>query len=89
MAVNSAFAAMLGYASRSETTEFARIGGLFADDTERHRVMTLLGSASATGIEHVRLKGPGGTVVTLHLRARVADIANTQDYIVIVEPANT
>jgi PAS domain S-box-containing protein len=88
VAVNSAFAAMLGYASRSETMEFARIGGLFADDAERQRVMALLGSTSATGIEHVRLRGPNGASVTLHLRARVADIANTNDYIVIVEPAS-
>lgn len=88
MAVNSAFAAMLGYASRSETMEFARLGGLFADDAERDRVMTLLRSGAATGIEHVRLRRPDGAPVTLHLRARVADIGNTQDYIVIVEPTS-
>jgi PAS domain S-box-containing protein len=86
LAVNSAFAAMLGYASRSEALELARISGLFADHAERERVMALLGSAAATGVEHVRLRRPDGTPLTLHLRARIADIANAQDYIVIVEP---
>jgi PAS domain S-box-containing protein len=86
LAVNSAFAAMLGYASRSEALEIARISGLFADETERARVMGLLGSAAATGLEHVRLRRADGAPVKLHLRARIADIANEQDYIVIVEP---
>ena len=49
--------------------------------------MTLLGSGAATGIEHVRLRQADGTPQTLHLRARIADIASAQDYIVIVEPA--
>jgi PAS domain S-box-containing protein len=87
LAVNSAFAAMLGYASRSEALELARLSGIFADQAERERVMSLLGSGAATGIEHVRLRGAGGSAVTLHLRARIADIASAQDYIVIVEPA--
>ena len=49
--------------------------------------MLLLGSAAATGLEHVRLRRPDGTPLTLHLRARIADIASAQDYIVIVEPS--
>ena len=87
LAVNSAFAAMLGYASRSEALEIARISGFFADQGERERVMTLLGSGAATGIEHVRLRQADGRPRTLHLRARIADIASAQDYIVIVEPS--
>ncbi|MBA2628025.1 MAG: PAS domain S-box protein [Gemmatimonadales bacterium] len=86
-AVNSAFAAMLGYASRSEATEFSRLSGLFADEAERERVLHLLGSGLATGIEHVRLRRRDGTLAILHLRARMADIATAQHYIVIVEPA--
>ena len=86
LAVNSALAAMLGYASRSEALELMRISGLFADRAERERVLTLLASAAATGTEHVRLRRADGSAVTLQLRARIADIANAQDYIVIVEP---
>src|SRR4029079_13034859 len=55
LAVNSAFAAMLGYASRSEALELARISGLFADLAEKERVMFLLGSDAATGVEHRRV----------------------------------
>lgn len=86
LAANSAFAAMLGYASRSEAVELARISGLFADAAEQGRVMTLLGSAASTGIGHVRLRRQDGRATTLHLRARIADIADARDYIVIVDP---
>jgi PAS domain S-box-containing protein len=86
LAVNSALAAMLGYASRSEAIELMRISGLFADPAERDRVLTLLASAAASGTEHVRLRRADGSAMTLQLRARIADIANAQDYIVIVEP---
>jgi PAS domain S-box-containing protein len=84
--VNSAFAAMLGYASRSEALEIAKLSGLFADEEERKRVMALLGGAAATGVEHVRLRRADGTAATLHLRARIADLSTTMDYIVVVEP---
>ena len=87
LAVNSAFAAMLGYASRTEALEMARIGGLFADEDERQRVLRMVAPGAATDVEHVRLRGPGGRVTTLHMRARIAYIACAQDYIVIVDPA--
>jgi len=86
LAANSAFAAMLGYASRKEVVELARISGLFTDTAERERVMTLLASAASTGIGQVRFRRQDGMAVGLHLRARIADISNTRDYIVIVEP---
>ncbi len=86
--LNGAFAAMLGYASRAEALEFARIDGLFVDAPERERVMHLLASAAATGIEHVRLRRRNGGVATMHLHARIADIAQAQHYIAIVEPAD-
>ncbi len=86
LAVNGAFAAMLGYASRAEAVEMARIGGLFADEEERQRALRMLATGAATDIEHVRLRGPGGRIVSLHMRARIADIASARDYIVIVEP---
>lgn len=86
LAANSAFAAMLGYASRAEAVELAKVTGLFADTGERERVLTLLGSAASTGIGDVRLRRRDGVAVVLHLRARIADLADARDYIVIVEP---
>ena len=34
------------------------------------RVMALLGSSAATGLEHVRLRRADGTPIKLHLRAQ-------------------
>ena len=89
--VNGAFASLLGYETRGEATELGRVVGIFADETERERVLDAFRMAEGVRNLPARLRHREGRIVPVRLSGRaVREPTNgrtIQSFAILVTPA--